>query len=85
MPLQVRVGLGLCSLSPGLGLQRETSRLAEYLVLRPRGDAEPRGGHVRAADGLDLFNATELRLGEQLGSNENHTVTRLGADLWPST
>ena len=31
--------------------------------------------HVRAADGLDLFNTTELRLGEQLGSNENHSYS----------
>ena len=51
-----------CSLPRPLGLRRETSRVAEYLVLRPRGDAEPRSGHVRAADGLDLLHTTELRL-----------------------
>ena len=51
-----------CSLSPRLGLQCETARLAEYLVLRPRGDAEPCSGHIRAADGLDLLHTTELGL-----------------------
>lgn len=74
-PFKHSVGLGLCSLPRPLGLRRETRRVAEYLVLRPRGDAEPRSGHVRAADGLDLFNTTELRLGEQLGSNENHSYS----------
>lgn len=61
-PFKHSVGLGLCSLPRPLGLRRETRRVAEYLVLRPRGDAEPRSGHVRAADGLDLLHTTELRL-----------------------
>lgn len=61
-PFKHSVGLGLCSLPRPLGLRRETRRVAEYLVLGPRGDAEPRGGHVGAADGLDLLHTTELRL-----------------------
>ena len=46
--------------------------------------AQTRRRHVRAADGLDLFNSTELWLGQQLGSNDNHTVTQSGADPRPS-
>lgn len=36
-------------------------------------------GHIRAADGLDLFNSTEFRLGQQLWSNDKCSVTQLGA------
>lgn len=42
--------------------------------------AQPRRSHVCAADGLDLFNSTELWLGQQLRSNDNHLISHSGAD-----
>lgn len=43
-------------------------------VLLARHGAQTRRCHVCAANGLDLFNATEFRLGEQLGSKDKHSV-----------
>lgn len=44
-------------------------------VLLARHGAQTRRCHVCAANGLDLFNSTEFRLGQQLESRDKHSVT----------